>query len=298
MYVIYLDVLYLINWVMDFMIFYCVSLILNKHVKCRVMILASALAALIYCMLIIIPLLQKIPYGIYALVIPVPSLLILFKPKTYRVFIKQYVISLLMGSLFGGLVFSIWSYWDGGSGSVSNISIFLLMVIGIGLSMTFYFSFRWIRRQFIFPTFSFELVIRNKGKSVQLQALLDTGNTLYTSRLHQPVLVVEYACIKPLLNDDERQAYEQFSELSVQDVEARLIDGIYSFDELIPFNSVGCRNGFLWALEVEQVEMQNAVKKIIAAPCILGISNERLFEDCQFHALLHPEFILEEEKGS
>lgn len=297
MYVIYLDVLYLINWVMDFMIFYCVSLILNRHVRYRVMLLASAVAALLYCMLIVIPLLQKIPYGIYALVVPVPSLLILFKPKTYRTFIKQYIVSMLVGSLFGGAVFTIWSYLYGGTrGNISDISIVMLIIIGIGIATTFYLGFRWIRRQFIFPAFSYQLVIKNHGESVQMQALLDTGNTLYTTRLHQPVLVVEYGGIKALLSDQQREAYEEFSKCDLREVEAKLMDGNYSFDELIPFNSVGCPNGFLWALEVEQIEMKNGAKKIEIASCIVGISSERLFEDNQFRALLHPEFIFKEEK--
>lgn len=298
MYVIYLDVLYLINWVMDLMIFYCVSLILNRHVRCGTLVLASAIAALVYCMLVVIPILQKIPYGIYALVVPIPSLLILFKPKTYRTFIRQYIVSLLVGALFGGGVFSIWSYWYGGGGNVSNISILMLIAIGLGISTIFYLGFRWLRRQFIFPAFSYQLVLKDHGESVQIQALLDTGNTLYTYRSHQPVLVVEYGGMKKLLSKQQRQAYEQFSKCKLEEVEAKIMDGSYSLDELIPFNSVGCPNGFLWALEIERIEMKNGTKKIEIAPCMVGISSERLFEDHQFHALLHPEFILKEEKIS
>ena len=296
MYVIYLDVLYLINWVMDFMIFYCVSLILNQHVKCHVMLLASAIAALVYCMLIVIPLLQKIPYGVYALVIPVPSVLILFKPKSYRTFIKQYIVSMLMGSLFGGTVFSIWSYLYGTSGNVSDMSMMMLIGIGMGVCAIFYLGFRWLRRQFIFPAFSYQLVMKDHGESVQMQALLDTGNTLYTSRGHQPVLVVEYEGIKALLSADQKAKYEQFKKCDLQEVEEKVMDGSYLLDELIPFNSVGCPSGFLWALEVEQVEIKNGTQKLEIAPCMVGISSERLFEDCEFHALLHPEFLFKEEK--
>lgn len=297
MYVIYLDVLYLINWVMDFMIFYCVSLILNEHIKYRMMLLASAVAALVYCMLIVMPLLQKIPYGVYALVVPVPSLLILFKPRTYRIFIKQYVVSMLVGSLFGGTVFSIWSYLYGTSGNIRDMHIMMLIGIGMGVCAIFYLGFRWLRRQFIFPAFTYQLVMKAHGESVQMQALLDTGNTLYTSRGREPVLVVEYERIKALLSANQKARYEQFKACNLQEIEEKVIEGSYSFEELIPFNSVGCPNGFLWALEVDEVQMKNDIQKIEIAPCMVGISSERLFEDCAFHALLHPEFVIKEEKG-
>jgi len=123
MYVIYLDVLYLINWIMNTFIFYCVSMILNRPIRWYKMLLTSAVAAMIYCMLIILPVLQKIPYGIYALVIPVPSILMLFSPKTYRQFFKQYAVSMGTAALFGGIVFSSWYNLFGIQRRVSSMSL-------------------------------------------------------------------------------------------------------------------------------------------------------------------------------
>lgn len=297
-YVIYIDILFIINWVMDTLIFYCVSLILNKRIKHRFMIMAGALAALIYCMLIILPVLQKIPYAIYALVIPIPSLLLLYKPIHYKTFFKEYLLSMFVAALFGGMVFNCWYLINGVQTNVSAISIFLLIGIGIGICGSFYGGFYWIRRQLIFPSFEYEVTIQCRDRSVVVKSLLDTGNLLYTPVKHEPVLVMEYEVMKSLLSPQQRDIYEEFSKATELEIEEGILSGAYKIDQLIPFHSVGCRNGFLWGIQVENVQIKKYSTQHIVTSCIIGLSNEKLFSDDQFQALLHPEFILEEVKVS
>jgi len=297
-YVIYLDILFFINWMMNTFIFCCVSLMLNKHIKYTVTFLAGAIASLVYCMLPVMPLLQKIPYAIYALVIPIPSILILYKPNHYKLFFKEYILCMVSAALFGGVVFSSWYLINGASSEPSSVSILLLLGIGIVVVVCFYSGFYLLRRQFIFPAFEYTLTIHYKGKDICLQSLLDTGNLLYTPYKHEPVLVVEYDGIKSLLTNVEQETYEYFKKSNDKEIEEGIINGVYALEQLIPFNSVGCKNGFLWRVQVDQIEIQKYNKKIRVTPCIVGISSERLFSDRQFQALLHPEFILEEARVS
>ena len=296
MYVIYLDVLYLINWIMNTFIFYSVTIVLNRHIRWYKMLLSSGLAALIYCMLIILPILQKIPYGIYALVIPIPSILMLFRPKTYRQFFKQYAISMGIATLFGGIVFSSWYNLFGIQRRVNSMSLVFLVGIALSLVCLFRISFCWMKRMFILPVFSYAVYLKRENKRVELRALLDTGNMLYTRESHKPVLVVEYDEVKPLLHKDEQKKYEVFSKSNLDEIEACVIRGDYKMSELIPFNSVGCQNGFLLRMDIEEMEVKQQMKKRQWTPCTIGITSQRLFGDGQFHALLHPDFILEEEK--
>lgn len=298
MYVVYLDILFIINWIMNTLIFLCVSLMLNKHIKYRYTILAGGLAALIYCMLLVIPVLQKIPYAMYALVIPIPSLLILYKPTHYKAFFKQYILSMFSSAIFGGMVFNLWYLTSGVTSRISSMSIFFLVAIGIGITTCFYTGFYFIRRQFIFPAFEYTLIIDYQGRDIKVQSLLDTGNLLYTPRRHEPVLVAEYDVMKPLLTESQKKAYENFRLATEDEIEAGIISGLYQVEQLIPFNSVGCKSGFLWGIRVDGVQIQKYNQKVKVMPCMIGLSGERLFSDGQFHALLHPEFILEEEEAS
>lgn len=298
MYVVYIDVLFIINWVMDVLIFFGVSVVLNKRIKCWSVLLAGAMAALVYCMLVVIPVLQRLPYWIDALVIPIPSILMLYKPTQYKAFFKEYIVSIVIAAIYGGIIFNIWYVCVGVQIHVRSMSIVLLLAIGFGVACFFYMSFYFIRRQFIFPVFAYHLQIHNQGRQIELDALLDTGNFLYTPKRHEPVLIVEYTPLKPLLTDSQRNHYEQFQKATLSEIEGGITEGIYSMDALIPFNSVGCKNGFLWGIRVDSVCIQKQLKKILVSPCIIGVASEALFTDGQFHALLHPEFILEEEIAS
>ncbi len=298
MYVLYIDILFMINWIMNTLIFYCISLILNKRTKHSNTMIAGAIAALVYCMLIISPLLQKIPHTIYALVVPIPSLLFLYKPTHYKIFIKQYFVSMFIAAIFGGMVFNCWYMINGAQSRVSTISILVLVGIGVGICSGFYGAFYWLRRQFIFPSFEYKLKIQNKGKDVIVQSLLDTGNLLYTPIKHEPVLVVEYDVMKPLLSVQQKREYEAFCCASELEIEERVLSGIYGVNQLIPFNSVGCKSGFLWSIQVDDILIQKYTKQVLVHPCIIGLSSEKLFSDGQFKALLHPELIIEEVKAS
>ena len=295
---IYIDILFLINWIMNTLIFYCVSLVLNKRIPYKNICLAGALAALVYCMLLVIPVLQKIPYAIYALVIPIPSILMLYKPHHYKIFFKEYALSMFCAAVFGGTVFSSWYLVYGSHSSISSMSILFLLGISIAVVACFCSAFYFIRRQFIFPVFEYTLTIDYRGKDIEVQSLLDTGNLLYTPHRHEPVLVAEYEVIKPLLTEEQQAIYERFRKSNEEEIEQDLMKGFYKLEQLIPFNSVGCKSGFLWSIQVDGIQIRKCSQKIEVTPCIVGLSSEKLFSDSQFHALLHPEFILGEAKVS
>ena len=294
MHVLYIDVLFIINWSMDVLIFYCLTLVLNKKIEHWRIIIAGMIAALLYCMLVILPILQSIPYWIYALFIPVFPILYLYKPDRIQVFFKTYLLSMMIASVFGGCIFNIGYIFYSGSGKFDTLSIYKLVGIGLVIAFIFYSSFYFLRRRFIFPTFEYELQFRNQGQMYEVRALLDTGNLLYTPISHLPVIVVEYQAAKHVLTEAQRMNYEHYSKSSEQEMEEGLVMGMCRPDILIPFNSVGCKSGYLWGFKIEEVVIKRLRGEKVISNCIIGVSNDSLFSDKQYHALLHPEFILEE----
>lgn len=294
MYVIYIDVLFVINWSMDILIFYCVTLILNKRIKHWRIIIAGMIAALLYCMLVISPILQSIPYSIYTIFIPIFSILYLYRPHSFRTFFKIYLLSVMVAAVFGGLIFNIWYTVGPYFQVIDSMGISTLIVIGIIIASIFYYGFYFLRRRFILPSFEYQLKLKNNGQYTELSALLDTGNLLYTPISHLPVIVVEYRSVKAILTETQRINYEKYKNSSDAEIEEGLVTGECKLDVLIPFNSVGCKSGYLWGFKIEEVRIKRLTDEKAISNCIIGISNESLFSDRQYHALLHPEFILEE----
>ena len=298
MYVIYIDLLFIINWSMDILIFYCVTLVLNKKIKHWRIIIAGMIAALLYCMLVISPILQSIPHWVYTLFIPMCSILYLYKPCNLKVFLKIYILSMMIAAVFGGLIFNIWYTFGNSIQEINSLGICMLIGIGLVIAYLFYSGFYFLRRRFIFPAFEYQLKIKNYGLTYELNALLDTGNLLYTPISHLPVIVIEYETMKHILTDTQRINFERYRKSSDKEIEEGLIRGECKPDMLIPFNSVGCKSGYLLGFQVEEVIIKRLAGEKIISNCVIGISNETLFSDREYHALLHPEFILEEAMAS
>lgn len=294
MYVIYIDLLFIINWSMDVLIFYCLTLVMNKKIKHWRIIIAGMIAALLYCMLVILPILQSIPHWIYTLFIPILPILYLYKPDKIKTFFKIYLLAMMIAAVFGGCIFNIGYTFYSGTRGFDTLSIYKLVAIGLVISFLFYSSFYFLRRRFIFPAFEYQLQFKNGERIYELRALLDTGNLLYTPISHLPVIVVEYEAAQYVLTETQRINYEHYRKSSQQEIEEGLVMGTCKPDVLIPFNSVGCESGYLWGFKIEEVVIKRLRDEKVISNCIIGVSQDSLFSDKQYHALLHPEFILEE----
>lgn len=297
MYVIYLDILFVINWTMDLLIFLTVTMILNKWLSLKRHIVAALIASILYCMLVILPWLQMIPYSLYSLWIPVIPILFLYRPSKLRSFMKYYLICMGIAGLYGGVIFNVWSIIGGKFQKIHTMQLSMLLGISIGIAAIFYKSFYWIRHQTICHHFTYQLILERGGKKVQLLGLMDTGNLLYTPVTHQPVIVAPLQVVKSLLSEEEYEGIKAYMALAQEeDIEAYLINETLRPDCFIPFNSIGCHVGYLWGLRVDGMTVKIGKGEKVVANCIVGISKDPLYADKLIQVLLHPDFILEGEK--
>ena len=290
MYVVYVDVLFCINFIMDTIIFWIVSMLVNQPIKVKRMMVGGLLAAILYCMLIVVPFLQYVPYSIYSFFLPVLPILYIFKPIHIKQLVKYYLLSMLVAALLGGTTFSLWYMLGNDSRVINELHIFMLIGIGIMMGLAFYISFYYIRRRFILPTFEYQLQFIQKDRKVMVKALLDTGNCLYTPITHRPVIVVEYDVVKMLFTKEEQRVYERFL--------GKLVE-VEPFDDdmikhLIPFNSIGCESGMILGVEIDEMILEKMPTQKHFNKCIIGIAQMPLFNDHSYKALLHPEYIIGE----
>lgn len=290
MYVIYMDVLFLINFIMDTIVFWIVSMLVNEPIKVRKIIVGGLLGAVLYCMLILVPFLQYVPYSIYSFFIPIIPILYIFRPIHIKQLLKYYFLSMLIAALLGGITFSLWYMSGNDSRTIGELNILMLIGIGVVIGFTFYISFYSIRKRFILPVFEYKIKLINKNKEATIKALLDTGNCLYTPITHRPVIVVEYDKVKELFTKKEQELYESFSDnlLELAQMEE------HTMKHLIPFNSMGCEAGMILGVEIDEMILEKMSLQRHFYKCIIGIVQMPLFNDHSYKALLHPEYILGE----
>lgn len=286
--VLYIDVLFFINFVMDIIIFLITTMILNKPLYLRKHLIGGGIAALLYCMLLMLPVLQHLPYSICTLFMPIISILYLYKPIKLKNFIKYYLISTSVAALIGGMSFTILyqlQYYI----PTYKVTARYVLIIGICVGSIIYFSFYALRRRLVMPHFEYDLEIHYAGKIEHVLGLLDTGNMLYTPIGHRPVLVVTYDVIKNLLTEEECRDIE-----SCHNDMGKLLELDKGPKYIIPFHSMGCEEGLLWGIMSECIILHKGVFERKISECVIGIAFEKICGDRVYKALIHPDFIVRE----
>jgi stage II sporulation protein GA (sporulation sigma-E factor processing peptidase) len=262
-------------------------MLLNRAIGIHRIIYGSVLAAIIYCLLLYIPALQRISYILYALFTPVLPILYIYKPIHIKEFLKIYLVSAVVAFIIGGSTFSLW-YITGYNADISSMSIGWLLTIGLSIGGIFYLTFYKIRKRFILPLFEYEVKITYRDKAVCIKSILDTGNCLYTPIGHRPVIIVSYDALKDLFTNDQRLLLDKYKNNVLELISREDFKPSY----IIPFNSVGCKLGVLLGIEADQINIYRDNFEKIAEKYIIGITFNNIFYDKSYHALLHPDFIL------
>ncbi|MGL6174300.1 MAG: sigma-E processing peptidase SpoIIGA [Cellulosilyticaceae bacterium] len=290
MQVIYIDILFLINFIMDCMIFYIAIQIGGNKISYLRLLAGSAIASLAYCGIIYFPILQKLPVYIYYLFIPVIPILYMFKPTTIKDFIKEFIICTMSAFVIGGGSFSFY-YLIVQLKINSNLVTVIPVIVGGLICIVVTLSFKWIRRMIILPRFSYQAIIYNINKKENLEGIVDTGNCLYTLISHKPVSIIEYEKAKKLLKQNQ-----------IELIETCLRDGIIETISkkntvsipvyIIPFKSLGCKEGVILGVEIEQIKIIKNNYEQVCNKCVIGICFEPIFKECKYQMLIHPELII------
>ncbi|ONI46382.1 hypothetical protein AN640_03525 [Candidatus Epulonipiscium fishelsonii] len=277
---IYIDVLFMINLIMDFYIFFVANLLLNKPIKIKNLIVASVIASILYCLTIIWPFLQELPFNLYYFMLPIMSIIYLFKPITIKDFFKVYIINLFSAFLIGGLSFNIY-YLVGGHFMVPIIS-------GSIITFFIFISFESIRRKVLMLEYEANLNFRIENSLINLTGIVDTGNTLYTMFSKRPVIVVSLDKVNNYLNDEIQELVKSLE--TAEDIEQVLINRPKKI-QLIPFESVGCKSGLLVGIEVKDLKVIRGNRTYVHKNSIIGLCSAPVFKDDKYSVLIHPDLI-------
>ncbi|MHC1747393.1 MAG: sigma-E processing peptidase SpoIIGA [Cellulosilyticaceae bacterium] len=290
MYVIYVDILFLINFIMDGCIFWISGTLMNKILPFKKIMIGSGIAAILYCFTLYLPTVGKIPNILVAILIPIVPILYLFKPKTTKEFLKTLIVCNGAAFIIGGASFNLYYYVKPYLGDKQYVDAMIPISCGIALSLAIGASFRYIRKRLIIPKFEYSLTIHEKDKKLQLRSIVDTGNCLYTLGNHKAVTVVTYDSVKEIIPKEYEALFHYSGSSKILKI---LEDQKVNLDKfyLIPFRSIGCEDGVLLGIEVESISYLKGKDICQFKNCVLGISSQKVFSDDTYTALLHPDFI-------
>lgn len=273
-YVVYLDVFFLINFIMDFIVLKLTSLVMRKKTG-KLRIFAASTFGAIYSVIIIQPLLNHLRFVTFiSIAAAFVMILIAFGFGSIVTYIRNTIflacVSFMLGGIMNYLYYStslgkhVNNVIHGTSNQVVNARKFIFVTFMAYVILLAAIKLIMAYRKEI--NLLFEVKLSRRGKSVVTKALLDTGNSLVEPISGNMVHIAEYKILKPMLEGDE-SAKENIC--------------------VIPFHSVGEENGMLYGIRIdEMVVLINGEPRFLYNP-VIAVYNGTLSKSGRYSMILN-----------
>lgn len=297
---IYADVVFFINFMMDFFIFWIVSKLIRRNISIKRILAASASASFLYCLLLFIPPLSAVN-GINILssaLIIIISVFICFRPKNIKELIKFIVLANISAFTMGGAGTAVFYYTNLGSyiGDMIDINIrrfpFKMLIFS---SLACFIILKMLiqrlnaaglkRQSFCGVKLYFE------EKKIELTALIDTGNSLCEPISGRPVIISEFKSVKDALPEKIKLLYYENKDGDIKEMISVIEQCENKTDFLlIPFSSLGKSKGIVMAVKAKKAEItyDTTVK---FENLYVAVYNAALSKEGNFNSLINPEIL-------
>lgn len=298
---VYLDMVFLINFTMDFVILWAAAKLGRINTNFKGLILGAFVGAL-YAIMIFLPALSWSNTILVKILCSVIMVIVAYQPSTIRGFLKStayfYLISFVMGGAVLGSMYLfesnplILETWNGIVVNAINFkTIWLLAGLLIALIIGVWGA-SYIRQNLQQGPWLVKVELKICDKNVETEALVDTGNQLTDPITKDPVMVIEHKRLVDILPQELIQMLNQRNLPSLDELIGTLKDPTWlTRIRLIPFTSLGNPHGMLIGIKPDEVLIQDGNKRYINKNVILGIYHLNLCSKGTYHALVHPEML-------
>ena len=252
-YVIYPDVLFLVNFLLNLVVLKGMSKLLNKSAKLLRCITGAALGATYSCLMLMLP---SGYYGIKVfctyVIVAQGMLLVTFGKCNFREGVRRFALIYTMTYLLSGILNGLYYVFG-----VRNIFLTLCTFIILKGCVWVCIYYRNKRKQF------YDVVIELGENKISIRAFLDTGNSLREPISGKTVSIVEEVYIKKLVENINLSTKYRY----------------------IPFHSIGKERGALDGIEADCMHIDG---RVIERP-ILAVYTGKLSVSGEYNMLLNNE---------
>lgn len=291
---IYIDVLFMENLLINYIILLLVSRVFDKNVLPLRLFASSIVGAMYVVLMVICPNVELLYTVLFKVLLSVIMVKVAFSLVNIREFVK-YVCAFYVATfvLAGSMFFFIYLSKSGGivkNGVVymfinSRNSFFVKAILTVSLTLKVlinYIRSRSVSEKLIVPI---DLEVDNRDLSIN--ALLDTGASLSDPFSNQPIVIVEFKSIQRLLPKEVRDIFNKSKSNDLKFV-VDSMEGSEWFKRfrMIPFNSLGNKNGMLIGFTADNVKIvQDEVTKEFSN-VVIAVYEELLTSGNSYQALI------------
>lgn len=258
-YELYIDVFFLVNFMMDYILLQITRRILKCSATHGRICLGAAAGALLTCAVVIIP----IPYTFIKFIlfhgfVNIVMLKAGLKINWDRTFVKAYVVLYISGILVGGVFEYLRQYLRVGSLFFAIAAVSYCAALGIWNFLSYLSRIKEYRC---------EVILYKGDKSLKVEAMIDTGNRLRDTVTGKPVSVVDEDVLKALTDSD-------------------IPEGI----RYIPYHSVGKEAGVMPVITLDKMCVCQKGEKWIERP-LIGASEWQAASDGAYRMILNSDIL-------
>lgn len=287
---IYLDVIFLENLIMNYIILYSESIIIKTKVK-KINLIISSLLGTFYSIILCITKLEIYKLTIIKILLSIIMVYIAFRPKKIKNILKYLIIFYLTTFLFGGLVFFLIYYIAPQNILIKNgmfIGTYTFKVIIIGgiIGIIFLKILEYLINKSKNKTNNiYEVTLKHGDRQKKLKALLDTGNMLLEPFSGTPVVIVEKESLYEILPRDILNNLEKILNGEVDFLDDEIKEQYISKFKYIPFTSIGKTNGMLLGLKIDKIIIYFEEREEEKENIIIGIYDKSFTKYGEYMAI-------------
>ena len=288
---IYLDVIFLENLILNFLILFAVGIETKSKVK-FVRIVVSSVVGSAYTVLLYMINNDFFHSIIMKILLSLVMNYIAYKTNKIKEILKKIVYFYLTSFVFGGGALALIYVVNTGKISIHNGVIsgkYTLLTIMIGVIVSFIviiISFKLIKNTITKKDLICTINIKVNDKVIKTKALIDTGNLLKEPITNIPVIVVEHKLLKNIIPDEILENIENILGGDLKNVSEITKNEYLSKMKIIPFSSLGKQNGILLGIKAQEaiIEQNEEIKKI--EKVIIGLYNKKISYKGEYRALI------------
>lgn len=281
---VYVDILLAVNIFVNYFLLLASARLLRREIKRLRLFFASALGSL-YSLVIFLPELPEAVSVLMTLAASAVLTVVAFSPKTFKAFLREAAVFFAANFAFAGIMLGIWLAFKP-SGMVFNnsvvyfnIDIKVLTVSTVACYAIITLISRLMKRSA--PSESvYSVTFSNSGRSVTVNALLDTGNTLRDGFSGKPVIIADESVFTALVGFVPEDCFRGNNAVDMMGVQNKI--------RLIAYNTVG-EKGLLKAVSVDSVSAVTKNGTHTVENALVAQSKTR-FSNGEYSAILNNDF--------
>lgn len=267
-YIVYIDRLFLLQLVQSCVLLLLTRAFLRSTVTLKRIVFASAAGTLLFCVIFLLPgISRNIKVLLFALC-SLATLWLAFRIRTLQVFCRAVILYHAAAFLLAGALYAL-LHTAGRRPAMTTMQA-SLCAVGVGTAALY--ILRWEKKsaQAVIVT----AILEDGDVKITLEALIDSGNSLYDPISQRPVCVVEKAALEGKIPLDIPEKFR-----------------------LIPYHSLGKKHGIMQAVEIEKLKVKKEGQELVIEKALLGLYENKVTQSGAYQMILHPALLENRRNG-